>query len=144
MTITHDTTVEEYEAWLSTYPSISELKKATNKLFKLAYSTMGTIKKLIKKISTKHRSCLAGRKASAPVYPEVWRKMFQAWRANISTELARTQRHIQRLDIFEKIGEQKWGESVYRERHNRLADKVEQELAMETLFQEALNGLIKK
>lgn len=71
MIITHETTIEEYEAWLATNPPISQLRKAVNATFRMVYASLRRIKKIFKRV--KVRSCLTP-KVSYTVHPLSYNK----------------------------------------------------------------------
>lgn len=130
MIITHETTIEQYEAWLATNPSMGAFKAAVQATFNLAYRALSRIGRLLKK--AKKRSCLAGSRPNDPrtVYTLAYNKNaafsqdeFNKWRAGISLELSKTRQHLQLLDML---------------------DPLEYEIAIESLKADALEILINK
>ena len=142
MIITHETTIEEYEAWLATNPSFSDFKVAVRSTFAAIYRTIGRIGRIIKRV--KNSSCLSGARVSRTVYPllynknaTVTRKEFRLWLRDISHELQETKMHIWRISKFDCLSD------TYENRRERIA-KIEQEIAMEHTLEEALEILAKK
>jgi hypothetical protein len=78
MFITHDTTIEEYEAWLATNPSLSAFAKAVDSVYKAADKLISRIKRaayaIIKRVKKagKAKACTAGVKVQSTVYPDGW------------------------------------------------------------------------
>lgn len=131
MIITHETTIEEYKAWLDTNPDFSALQVAVRSTLRTISRAVSKIESLIKKV--KNRSCLTGKKIhpvsrrdnKAFLDPE-----FCKWSVNISLELQRTTDYIQRLEQEE------------RRRDEQLA-LIDDEISMEQLKIQALEILSK-
>jgi hypothetical protein len=123
MIITHDTTIEEYEAWLATNPSMTAFKVAVRSTFRIIYRTLSRIGRLIKgKRIT--RACTAGKLVARTVTPLCYDKNagyttanYQMWLRKVSYELRMTRLYLEALE-FE--------------------DHPEDEVAMEMLKIEAL------
>jgi hypothetical protein len=130
MIITHDTTIEEYEAWLSTNPPLLQLKRASIKAFKMVFASIKAIKNLIKKIKKNHRSCLAGKRVNAFQSGDISNEV-KAWREYIINERIRTTMHIKRISLYEVLGDKAWGVGLYRTKHALLLEQVEAEITKE-------------
>jgi hypothetical protein len=127
MQITHDTTVEQYEAWLNTNPSLSKFKIAVRKTFRLAHQTLDRIERLIN--GRVRRACTAGKLGTHTVYPPSYNKdttytraKLRLWLQGIRFELKLTSLYLEALE---------------------LADCLDDEIAMEGLKIEALEILRK-
>jgi hypothetical protein len=74
----NDTTIEEYEAWLATNPSLSAFAKAVDSVYRAAGKLFSRIKKaayvIIKRVKKagKAKACTAGVRVQSTVYPDGW------------------------------------------------------------------------
>jgi hypothetical protein len=126
MIITHDTTIEEYEAWLATNPDLNSFKAAVRSTFNMIYRTLSRIGRLIKRIR-KSRACTSGKRIKETFYPLCYDKnsgftieKFSKWLRAIKYELSMTTLYLDAL---------------------QLADLVDDEIEMEGLKIEALEIL---
>ncbi|MBB6131792.1 hypothetical protein [Mucilaginibacter lappiensis] len=147
MIITHETTIEEYNAWLATNPDFTAFKVAVRSTFKAIYLTIGRVKRLVRKV--KNRSCLAP-KIGETIYPLSYDKnggftptKFRNWIREISHELDRTTEHIRLLNLFDCLEDIPCVRSLYNHRHD-IISKVEDQIAMEEGTVAALEILNKK
>lgn len=145
MVITHETTIEQYEAWLATNPSFSEFKAAVREVFKMAYRAIGRVRRIIK---DKKRSCLAAVSCQVTMPLDYNRNAigtrregaaFEEWRAGIWRARIAIRRHIERHEMMDVLSESAWRGRIYFEQVSR----VDEEIAMEQLHAEALEILVK-
>jgi hypothetical protein len=109
MNITHDTTIEEYEAWLATNPSFNSFKAAVRRTYVFIYRTLSRIGRLVKRVE-RHSACTSGKLAVTTVYPFCYdkngkftTKVHARWLRTIRYELARTQMYLNALDFDESL-----------------------------------------
>ncbi|WPU91846.1 hypothetical protein SNE25_21240 [Mucilaginibacter sabulilitoris] len=145
MIITHETTIEEYEAWLATNPDFSEFRRAVRSTFKAAYLTIGRIVRRVKRV--KNRSCLSGARVSSTVYPLSYNKngvvtpyILAEWISDVRKELKRTTDHIRMINLFDCLEGVPWAENIFDDRFGRI-QRIEDELAMEQTYKSALEIL---
>ncbi|AMR34187.1 hypothetical protein A0256_23405 [Mucilaginibacter sp. PAMC 26640] len=113
MIITHETTIEEYEAFLATNPSMSILRRAMRSTVKFFHEAADRFKNACSSIKKACNSIIAFAK-----------KIYKTCLAIISVE-------------EEKKPYQPWSHPMY------LYEQVEDEMGMEHLHAEALELLIK-
>lgn len=145
MVITHETTIEEYKAWLATNPTFGAFKATVRSVFKVVYRSIRAVQRII---YAKKRSCLAAKKV-ATVMPLDYKRnaigtsreqaSFEEWRVGIWQARIAIRRHIERHEMIEVLEESAWSGRIYYERVAR----VDEEIAMEELHAEALELLIK-
>lgn len=147
MKITHETTIEEYEAWLKTNPPLSQLKRAVNATFKMVYAALRSIKRLINGPRKKSRSCLS---VAYTLYPLAYDRNavnpvagFKNWREEIAIELSKTRDHIKNIQLFDCLEGKVWASEIFDKRQERIAS-IEDDMAMERVYAEALELLIFK
>ncbi|WP_114937529.1 hypothetical protein [Mucilaginibacter endophyticus] len=136
MIITHETTIEEYEAWLATNPDFSVFKVAVRSTFRAIYKSIATVKRLVKK---RKRSCLVYKVGTQTVYPLSYNKNsplkssdFVDWMQYVSEELRTTTNKIRKLRLFEFLNNEPWANKLYEQRLRRI-EHLEDEIAMESL-----------
>ncbi|WP_183567414.1 hypothetical protein [Mucilaginibacter sp. SP1R1] len=147
MIITHETTVEQYEEWLSTNPEFTALKVAVRSVFRITYQWIGRAKRIFKKGKT--RSSLRP-SIALTVYPLSYNKNggltsinYYNWLYHIHKELKLTTGHLRRIEMFECLEGMPWAAAVYENRNERIA-RIEAELAMEKLHESALEVLLNR
>jgi hypothetical protein len=131
MNITHDTTIEEYEAWLATNPPFSAFKVAVRATFKAAYKCLDRISQIVARISGK-----LGKQACAGA---VNNYQLEEWQAYSASRLREINRDVKRAACCRGIQQVKLRDA----RRVQLANQVDDEIAMEGLKIEALEILRK-
>ncbi len=141
MIITHETTIEEYEAWLAQNPKTGAFKKAVSSTFKMINKALNNIQKLLRKAKT--RSCLSPKRVKT-VYPDGYvhpnpadALQYRYWLAGISGALEATRQHIHQLTYFDRMKESRWAAKMTKQRKDLLA-ALDAEIRRESLKAEAL------
>jgi len=124
MNYTQTTTIEQYQAWLATFPPISQIRRVTRLVYKGIYKSLNKILALIQKPT---RSCLRpmGIKTTIPAsytnYPRP--SAYNEWMEYV-------------------CGQSQQESPLDQYRRERMLEYVEHEIQMEQLFQTAVKSLI--
>lgn len=157
MKITEQTTPEQYEAWLATYPPLSQIREAMKVVFKNINGTLVKMQdicgRIVKKLK-KNRSCLRPMGTKPAVYPISYDKNAIGtsshrvnlifWRSGLRMEIDDSHIHYTNLMKIESLEEEIFALTLHNNKREDLLERVKDEIAMERLFSNGLTVLINK
>lgn len=157
MKITEQTTPEQYEAWLASSPTLSQIREAVNVIFKNINHTLLQIQNIcvhMAKKLKKKRSCLRPMGTKPAIYPLSYDKNAIGsqnhrinlifWRSGLRMEINDLHVHYTNLMKIESLEEEIFALTLHSKKREDLLERVKDEIAMERLFSNGLTVLINK